>query len=366
MAMADPLTANPPARITRLDRWTGPVMFWVSLAFLTIVAGMLCSFSIEVAALARFVPAAAAIDRVTSHEPSPVEAEQASFGPPGAEDDLVPVDDVFRPLRRFAGWLGLLYVAILGEGLAQALQRGNGWRRHLWYCLVPPLRIGGRDHVDGSSLWLPHLGWSRVDRNLQQRLEKAFNLPMLLIALAVLPLVALDYHWQHQAASPRWYVLIFLWASESLIWLAFAFEFVVMFSIAPKKLRYCRDHWVDLVIIVAPMAAFLRLLRMTRVLRLSKVAPAARAYRLRGLSQRMFRGLLLLTLVRQVLEGSPAKRLVKLRDELRDREHDLEQLRAEIASLEARLADETEADSSTNGERANGERSCNSGDKSPT
>jgi voltage-gated potassium channel len=161
-------------------------------------------------------------------------------------------------------------------------------------------------------------------------------------------------------------VLIFLWASESLIWLAFAFEFVVMFSIAPKKLRYCRDHWVDLVIIVAPMAAFLRLLRMTRVLRLSKVAPAARAYRLRGLSQRMFRGLLLLTLVRQVLEGSPAKRLVKLRDELRDREHDLEQLRAEIASLEARLADETEADSSTNGERANGERSCNSGDKSPT
>ena len=56
----------------------------------------------------------------------------------------------------------------------------------------------------------------------------------------------------------------------------------------------------------------------------------------------MFRGLLLVNLVRQVLEGDPAKRLVKLREELRDREHDLEQLRAEIARLETRLAADTE------------------------
>jgi len=242
--MAEPLTANLHARITRLDRWTGPAMFWVSFAFLTILAGMLCSFSIEVAALARFVPAAAAIDRATSRSApglSPEDVEQTSLGSPAAEDDLVLVEDVVQPLRRFAGWLGLLYAAILAEGLAQAFQRGYGWRWHLWYALVPPLRMGGRDHIDGGSIWLPHLGWSRVDRNLQQRLEKAFNLPMLMIALAVLPLFALDYHWQHQAVSPSWYVLIFLWASESLIWLAFAFEFIVMSSIAPKKLRYCRD-----------------------------------------------------------------------------------------------------------------------------
>jgi len=359
--MAEPLTANLHARITRLDRWTGPVMFWVSFAFLAIVAGMLCSFSIEVAALARFVPTAAAIDRTASRPASglsPGDAERTSFDPPSAEDDLILVEDIIRPLRRFAGWLGLLYAAILAEGVAQALQRAHGWRWHLWYCLMPPLRIGGRDHVDGSSIWLPHLSWSRVDRNLQQRLEKAFNLPMLVIALAVLPLFALDYHWQHQAVSPSWYVLIFLWASESLIWLAFAFEFVVMISIAPKKLRYCRDHWVDLIIIIAPMAAFLRLLRVARVLRLSKVTRAARVYRVRGLSQRMFRGLLVVALVRQMLEGAPAKRLVKLREELQDREHDLEQLRAEIAGLEARLAAEPSS--------AGGECSCNSGSKTPT
>jgi hypothetical protein len=113
-----------------------------------------------------------------------------------------------------------------------------------------------------------------------------------------------------------------------------------MFSVAPKKLRYCRDHWVDLVIILAPLAGFLRLLRVARALRLSTVTRAARAYRLRGLSQKMFRGLLLVNLVRQVLEGDPAKRLVKLREELQDREHDLEQLRAEIGKLELRLTAE--------------------------
>jgi hypothetical protein len=48
----------------------------------------------------------------------------------------------------------------------------------------------------------------------------------------------------------------------------------------------------------------------------------------------------LVNLVRQVLEGDPAKRLVKLREELQDREHDLEQLRAEIGKLELRLTAE--------------------------
>jgi len=187
------------------------------------------------------------------------------------------------------------------------------------------------------------------------QLGKAFNGPMILIALAVLPLFALDWHWQNRAVTPSWHMLVFLWVSESLIWFAFAFEFVIMFSVSHKKLRYCRDHWIDLVIILAPMAGFLRLVRMARVLRLSEVSRAARVYRLRGLSQRMFRGLLVLSLVRNLLEGDPAKHLAKLREELRDRELDLEQLRAEIAEVERRLAAEKQKM-----DKANGGGSCNS------
>ncbi len=337
--MAPTRPSDSQVRVTRLDRRTGPCMFWVSFAFLAILAGMLCSFSIEVTALARFVPGAATAG--PGQAPAPSGRSPASVAPPATEDEHeIPIDHAVRPLQRFAGWLALLYAAILTETVAQAWANAYGWRRHLWYCLIPPLRMGGRDHVDGTAIWLPHLGWHCVDRHLQTRLEKAFSGPMILIALAVLPLFALDWHWHNQAVSPSWSMLIFLWGSESLIWLAFALEFVIMFSVSPKKLRYCRDHWVDLVIILAPLAGFLRLLRVARAMRLSTVTRAARAYRLRGLSQRMFRGLLLVNLVRQFMEGDPAKRLVKLREELRDREQDLEQLRAEIANLEARLAAE--------------------------
>jgi len=342
MAQARP--SDPQVRISRLDRWTGPCMFWVSFAFLAILAGLLCSFSIEVAALARFVPGAALAGPGQASPPSgpaPAGAAAVHGLPADGEDDReIPVEHAVRPLRRFAGWLGLLYAAILAETVALGWTKTHGWRRHLWYCLLPPLRMGGRDHVDGGSIWLPHIGWRRVDRQLQTRLEKAFSGPLILIALAVLPLFALDWHWHNRAVSPSWHTLIFLWGSESLIWLAFALEFVILFSVSPKKLRYCRDHWVDLVIILAPLAGFLRLLRVARAIRLSTVTRAARAYRLRGLSQKMFRGLLLVNLVRQIMEGDPTKRLVRLREELRDREQDLEQLRAEIATLEARLAAE--------------------------
>jgi voltage-gated potassium channel len=373
MAMAMIPPSDPNVYITRLDRRTGPCMFWVSFAFLTILAGMLCSFSIEVASLARFVPAVPAISHVTSppNATSPSGAAVSSAAGPEAEDDReVPVDHAMRPLRRHAVWLGLLYAAILGEGLAHAWTHGYGWRRHLWYCLVPPLRMGGRDHVDGGSMWLPQLGWCRVDRDLQRRLEKAFSGPMILIALAVLPLFALDWHWVNQAVSPNWEMLVFLWVSESLIWLAFAIEFVIMFSVSPKKFRYCRDHWVDLIIILAPLAGFLRLLRVARALRLSTVSRAARAYRLRGLSQKMFRGLLLVSLVRQAIEGDPAKRLIKLREELRDRELDLDQLRAEIATLEMRLtAEQKERQASGDKHTADNtadKHACNSSPNPPT
>ena len=90
--MADLLPTNPTVRVTRLDRWTGPCLFWVSFAFLAILAGMLCSFSIEVAQLARFVPAASAHDRDAGTGRSadgPATAKSAaSVGGLAAVDDL--------------------------------------------------------------------------------------------------------------------------------------------------------------------------------------------------------------------------------------------------------------------------------------
>ena len=80
----------------------------------------------------------------------------------------------------------------------------------------------------------------------------------------------------------------------------------------------------------------------------------------------MFRGLLLVNLVRQMVEGDPAKRLVKLREELRDRELDLEQLRAEIASLETRLTAEQKAGQVSGDKHSGDKHACNSSPDPPT
>ena len=80
----------------------------------------------------------------------------------------------------------------------------------------------------------------------------------------------------------------------------------------------------------------------------------------------MFRGLLLVNLVRQMVEGDPAKRLVKLREELRDRELDLEQLRAEIANLETRLTAEQKEEQVSGDKHSGDGHACNSSPDPPT
>jgi voltage-gated potassium channel len=203
--------------------------------------------------------------------------------------------------------------------------------------------MGGRDHVDGDSIWLPGAGWVGVDLGLRRRVEKAFSGPMIVIGLAVLPLLGFEWYMTRQAMTPNWQIIVFLHVSESVIWLAFAVEFVIMFSISARKLRYCREHWIDIVIICLPLVAFLRILRLGRALRLYQVARVGRAYRLRGLALRTFRGVLLMNLVRQFMEGDPRKRLERLREELAEREYEIEQLRTTIEQLETKVASRKEA-----------------------
>jgi voltage-gated potassium channel len=185
--------------------------------------------------------------------------------------------------------------------------------------------MGGRDHVTGRAIWLPSVRWAAVGPDLQLRIERAFSGPMILIALTVLPLLGFEWYLQSRAETPGWKWGVFLRLSEYLIWLAFTVEFIIMLSVSTKKVDYCRQHWIDIVIIILPLIAFLRVLRLGRVLRLHHVAKAGRAFRLRGLGIRMFRGVL-------------GRKLDKMREELAERELEVERLQTEIGELEAELA----------------------------
>lgn len=279
--------------VTDLDRTTGPVMFWVSVAFLMIVAGLMFSRLVEL----------------------PEQYHLPHY------------------------WLlAAMYPVFLLEWLWHKIRGGNNLRQHWMYCLVPPLRLGGRDHVDGGSIWLPRIGWSRVDKKLRAGVERAFSIPMIVIALMVLPLLGAEYYFHTNEIQPDWRLAIFLKISGSIIWLAFAVEFLVMLAIVDKKFRYCRNHIIDIAIICLPLISFLRVLRLGQVMRLHQLSRVGRVYRLRGLSSRLFRGLIVLEVVDRFVLRQPERRLRILREQLEERQAEVDELYDQIRELEELIA----------------------------
>lgn len=241
-------------------------------------------------------------------------------------------------------FLELLYLIIVHDG------KVSFWRQR-YMALVngfcPPLRMCARNYDMDGKIWFPSMGWQTADRDLRERLEKMFSVPMILIALAILPVLLIDFGMTQQVKTRPWLQIV-LDASTGVIWFAFAAEFIVMVSVAEKKLRYCREHWVDLAIIVLPFISFLRGLRVVRAMRVARLAKVqqltrmGRLYRLRGLAIRALRALIILKLLNRLFRISPDRQLRKLRNVLKERETEIEVLRREITELERQVADQKE------------------------
>lgn len=102
-----------------------------------------------------------------------------------------------------------------------------------------------------------------ADRSeLQRRFERATATPMLLLSLVFLVVILLPAVVTVPARFESG-----LSAVEWLIWGAFAAELVANLYLAPKRLRFLRSHWFDVVIVAVPILRPLRLARSTRLLR---------------------------------------------------------------------------------------------------
>lgn len=216
-------------------------------------------------------------------------------------------------------------------------------RERLLCCLLPPLRFAARDHETGERIWFPGWGWQAANQELQFRLERFSNVPMIVVACLVLPLIAIEHHFAARIAEDvRWSACAA--AATALIWLAFTLEFVVMCSVSARKLNYCKEHWLDLVIILLPLIAFLRVLRLGRLMRLNQLArltETARVYRMKGVSMRAWKALLVLDIVKRLVQGAPAQRLARLERLIDQKEAELAALRTEQAFLQSQLAPTT-------------------------
>ncbi len=237
--------------------------------------------------------------------------------------------------------LGLGYLLFPLETFLHWLLGSPRWKQGLAYCLLPPLRMGARDFTTGRFMWLPRFGWQEVDDTLRIRVERAMSGPMIAIALLILPVLAAELFWLEKfqpEIHPYLHLLVIFLveAGTSLIWVAFTIEFIVMFSLVPRKKRfeYCRTHWVDLAIICLPLLAFLRVLRLGALLRLGQLGRMSRIYRVRGVAMRAYRGVLMLDMLRRFIKVNPEKRRARLAELIEEKEHELAALRRELAELE--------------------------------
>jgi voltage-gated potassium channel len=243
------------------------------------------------------------------------------------------------------GGLGVLWLVFLLEAGLRFRLRDRG--RPAWKPLgsaaacvfLPPLRMGCRSRVRPNHIWLPGLGWREIDRHLRLTLERAFSVPMILFALMVLPLLAVEFF---AAETIRAEPALSLWLDigTAVIWLAFAVELVLMVAVSDRPWRYCFLHWIDVAIVLLPaveMLPLFRLLRLGRILRLEELLRWGRLARLKALLSHGWRAFLVLQIVQRMTYRSPERRLKRLRDLLQAKEEEVADMRQEIKEFEERI-----------------------------
>ena len=284
------------------DRWLAGPMFWLALAFLILAAGVL---------------------------------HRIGYG----------FESIFE-FELIAWALVVLWPVFLAEGLLRlcvCIRHDKLLRRLVYQTLIvlaPPLRMGCRSYVDAAKMWLPVWGCCAADRHLRRRLEQFFSVPMMVIAFLVLPVLALEHFWAEQVQA-HFAAKLLLDIASSIIWMAFAAEFILMISVADKKLRYCLQNWMDLAIVVLPLfeaLPLLRLFRLTRLMELQQLTRLGRLYRLRGLLFKLWRAILLLDILHRLLGNQKEKRLRRLKELLSAKLDELADLHQEIDDLERELA----------------------------
>ncbi|TWU34964.1 potassium channel protein [Novipirellula artificiosorum] len=309
---------------------TAPLMFWLSLTFL-VFQSILVVLWVDVPNLRENLA-----------------IEDMQLGEAATHDLLLMsvADGSSESIEMFAiyGML-LIWPIVIAESILHWLTRP--WNREtrsfhfysLLFCICPSLRMCARSLRMGKRIWLPELGWRKADARMRRRLERRLSMPMIGIAMLIMPVLLVELFMKTQVADYRW-LRFALHFSTGFIWFCFAAEFILMVSIAEKKLAYCKTHWIDLAIIFLPLVSFLRSLRLlratgiTKMLRLSQLNQVARVYRLRGTALKALRALVLIDFLERVISPAPEKSLLRLRLQLAELEREAKRVRRKITKLE--------------------------------
>ncbi len=131
-----------------------------------------------------------------------------------------------------------------------------------------------------------------------ERLERATDIPLALLALLIVPALILE----DRASNPL--IRDAAHAVNWIVWLAFCAEYVGKLVLAPSRKQFVRDAWFDLLIIVLSPPFLVpdsfqgaRVLRVLRVVRAAAVAAIGLREAAQGLRHRSFHYVALATAV---------------------------------------------------------------------
>ena len=89
------------------------------------------------------------------------------------------------------------------------------------------------------------------------RIERMTELPMMVLAFLMVPLLAAPLFWDLSPASEA-----VAFALDMFIWALFAADLVIKIAVAPRRMEYVRGHWLDVLVVLVPFVRPLRILRI--------------------------------------------------------------------------------------------------------
>ena len=89
------------------------------------------------------------------------------------------------------------------------------------------------------------------------RIERLTELPLLLLSFAMIPLLLGPMMWELSDYDETLFFTL-----DVFIWALFAADLLVKLAIAPDRLAYARQHWLEVLVVLIPFIRPLRILRL--------------------------------------------------------------------------------------------------------
>lgn len=93
--------------------------------------------------------------------------------------------------------------------------------------------------------------------SLLQRVERMTELPLLLLAFLMIPLLAGPFLWDLSVAE-----VALLSSLNLIIWIAFAADLGVKVVLSTHRIAYLKSHWLDVLIVAIPFFRPLRIIQL--------------------------------------------------------------------------------------------------------